>query len=238
MPQASRVQTASVSELLPGVTVSFQSKPPHSRFDVVFSSPVGQEISGELSSALHATGFNHQRKLPQRNGVVSRSFEREGSGTCRVGQREQLRRVLRLDTSRHRGSAPTSAACSSRSPTSARMNAIASCACSGVATPGRADRPDRLVRDHHLGEALGGTTFARSSWTCWRSLRSVSSLSRSSSVSPTHRIGTQARPPARPAPSACSALVGLVKRWRALGVAQHDAAHAAARSASAPRSRR
>ena len=102
MPQASRVQTASVSELLPGVTVSFQSKPPHSRFDVVCSSPVGQEISGELTSALHATGFNHQRKLPQRNGVVSQSFEREGSGLCggwTAAERERLttdaRRALR-----------------------------------------------------------------------------------------------------------------------------------------------
>jgi len=102
MPQASRVQTASVSELLPGVTVSFQSKPPHSRFDVVCSSPVGQEISLELSSALHATGFNHQRQLPQRNGVMSQSFEREGSGLCggwTAAERERLttdaRRALR-----------------------------------------------------------------------------------------------------------------------------------------------
>jgi hypothetical protein len=102
MPQASRVQTASVSELLPGVTVSFQSKPPHSRFDVVFSSPVGNEISVELSSALHATGFNRQRKPTQRDGVVSQSFEREGSGLCggwTAAERERLttdaRRALR-----------------------------------------------------------------------------------------------------------------------------------------------
>ena len=102
MAQASRVQTASVSKLLPGVTVSFNSKPPHSRFDVVFSSPVGQEISGELSSALQATGFNQQRKHPQRNGVVSLSFEREGSGLCggwTAAERERLttdaRRALR-----------------------------------------------------------------------------------------------------------------------------------------------
>jgi hypothetical protein len=102
MPQASRVPTASVSELLPGVTVSFQSRPPHSRFDVICTSPVGQEINGELSSALYATGFNHERKLPQRNGMVSQSFEREGSGLCggwTAAERERLtndaRRALR-----------------------------------------------------------------------------------------------------------------------------------------------
>ena len=102
MPHASRVQTASVSELLPGVTVSFHSRPPHSRFDVVFTSPVGQEISGELSSALHATGFTTFRKLPQRNGVMTGSFEREGSGLCggwSAAERERLttdaRRALR-----------------------------------------------------------------------------------------------------------------------------------------------
>ena len=102
MAQASRVQTASVSELLPGVSVAFQSKPPHNRFDVVFSSPVGQEISDELSSALHATGFNKNQKHPQRNGVVSQSFEREGSGLCggwTAAERERLtndaRRALR-----------------------------------------------------------------------------------------------------------------------------------------------
>src|ERR1700730_15646567 len=102
MPHASRVQTASVSELLPGVTVSLQSKPPHSRFDLICTSPVGREISGELTSALHATGFNHQRKLPQRDGIASQSFEREGSGLCggwTAAERERLttdaRRALR-----------------------------------------------------------------------------------------------------------------------------------------------
>jgi hypothetical protein len=98
----SRVQTASVSELLPGLTVSFQSKPPHSRFDVVCTSPVGQDIDSELSSALHATGFNHQRRLPQHDGIASQSFEREGSGLCggwTAAERERLttdaRRALR-----------------------------------------------------------------------------------------------------------------------------------------------
>ncbi len=102
MAQARRVQTASVSELLPGVTVSFNSKPPHTRFDVVFSSPVGQEISEELSSAVQATGFNHLRKQVQHDGVMSLSFEREGSGLCggwTATEREQLtsdaRRTLR-----------------------------------------------------------------------------------------------------------------------------------------------
>jgi hypothetical protein len=102
MPHARSVQTASVSELLPGVTVSFQSKPPHTRFDVVLTLPVGQEISGELSSALHATGFTTARKLAQRNGVASQSFEREGSGLCggwSAAERERLttdaRRALR-----------------------------------------------------------------------------------------------------------------------------------------------
>jgi hypothetical protein len=102
MAQASRVQTASVSQLLPGVTVSFNSKPPHSRFDVVFSSPAGQGISDELSSAVQATGFNHQIRSPQRDGVVSLSFGREGSGLCggwTAAERERLttdaRRALR-----------------------------------------------------------------------------------------------------------------------------------------------
>jgi hypothetical protein len=102
MAQASRVQTASVSELLPGVTVSFQSRPPHSRFDVVVSSPVGQELSDELSAAVQATGFNQSRKLPQRDGVMSQSFERQGSGLCggwTAAERERLttdaRRALR-----------------------------------------------------------------------------------------------------------------------------------------------
>ena len=34
------------------------------------------------------------------------------------------------------------------------MKAIASCACSGVGYPARADRPDRLVGDHHVREPL------------------------------------------------------------------------------------
>jgi hypothetical protein len=102
MSQASRVLTASVSELLPGVTVRFQSRPPHSRFDVVCTSPAGQEINAELSSALHATGFNNQRKLPPHNGIASHSFECEGSGLCggwTAPERERLtndaRRALR-----------------------------------------------------------------------------------------------------------------------------------------------
>src|SRR5580692_1085164 len=81
-----------------------------------------------------------------------------------------------------------SAACLSRSPTSARMNAIASCACSGVATlPVPIAHIGSYAITTSASRSLG--TFARSSRTCWRSLRSVSSLSRSSSVSPTHRIG-------------------------------------------------
>ena len=54
-----------------------------------------------------------------------------------------------------------SAASFERSPTSARMNAIASWACSGVATLPGADRPDRLVGDHHVGEPLVGHPLER-----------------------------------------------------------------------------
>ena len=40
MLKAVRLQEAAVSEQLPGVSVIFQAKPPHSRFDVVVSSLV------------------------------------------------------------------------------------------------------------------------------------------------------------------------------------------------------
>ena len=65
-----------------------------------------------------------------------------------------------------------------------------------------ADRPDRLVGDHDLRRGARPATPARSSWIWWRSLRSVSPASRSSSVSPTHRIGTRPAVERRRAPSA------------------------------------
>ncbi|HLZ27232.1 MAG TPA: hypothetical protein VKV73_07910 [Chloroflexota bacterium] len=98
MPQSSRVPTGAVAEQLPGVSVIFQSKPPHSRFDVVISSPVGQALSEDFSTALTAIGFNRRRRLPQVNGVLSESFEREGSGLCggwSATERDKLTRDAR-----------------------------------------------------------------------------------------------------------------------------------------------
>jgi hypothetical protein len=77
------VPTGAVSEQLPGVSISFRAQPPHTRFDVVISAPVGHELSIELTTALHGIGFTPGRPTrTDANGVVSHSFEREGDGLC------------------------------------------------------------------------------------------------------------------------------------------------------------
>ena len=98
MPQSTRVPTGAVAEQLPGVSVIFQSKAPHTRFDVVISSPVGQPISEDFGNALLGIGFNRRRQLPHTNGLSSESFEREGSGLCggwSATERDKLTRDAR-----------------------------------------------------------------------------------------------------------------------------------------------
>ena len=100
MPQPIRVQTGAVAEQLPGISVTFQSKAPYSRFDVVISSPVGQDISDEFANAILAIGFNRRRQLPLSKGMLNQSlsFEREGSGLCggwSATERDKLTRDAR-----------------------------------------------------------------------------------------------------------------------------------------------
>src|ERR1700730_13345212 len=77
------VPAGSVSEQMPGVSISFRAQPPHTRFDVVVSTLVDQELSAELTTALHGIGFTPGRpKHTDAHGVVSHSFEREGDGLC------------------------------------------------------------------------------------------------------------------------------------------------------------
>jgi len=99
MPQTTRVPTGAVADQLPGLSVSFQSKPPHTRFDVVISSPVGQAVSDEFANALVAIGFNRRVLHPQSKGMHSQSFEREGSGLCggwSAAERDKLTRDARF----------------------------------------------------------------------------------------------------------------------------------------------
>jgi len=103
MLPATRIQKAAVSVQLPGVTVCFQPKPQQSRFDVVVSSPVGQDLNEDLTSALQAIGFKPgARQAPETDGILSHSFEREGyglQGGWTAAERERLtseaRRMLR-----------------------------------------------------------------------------------------------------------------------------------------------
>jgi hypothetical protein len=98
-----RVQKAAVSPQLPGVTVCFQPKPQQSRFDVVVSSPVGQDLHEDLTSALQSIGFKPgPRQALDADGIQTTSFEREGyglQGGWTAAERErltsELRRMLR-----------------------------------------------------------------------------------------------------------------------------------------------
>jgi hypothetical protein len=103
MMPATRIQKAAISEQLPGVSVSFQPQPQQSRFDIVFSSPVGQPLSDDLMSAVQGIGFKPgPRQSLEANGIVSQRFEREGyglQGGWTAAERERLtseaRRMLR-----------------------------------------------------------------------------------------------------------------------------------------------
>ena len=104
------------------------------------------------------------------------------------------------------------------------MNAIASCACSGVATRPGADRPDRLVGDHDLGEALVGHAGEVVPDLLAQLALGVARRRAPDSVSPTHRIG------ARPAASAAGTFSASARSvspnsCAPLGVAEHHAAH-------------
>jgi hypothetical protein len=100
MPQTTTpVPTGAVAEQLPGVSVMFQSKPPHTRFDVVLASPVGQTVSEELATALQAIGFTLRRELAQSKDTRTESFGREGSGLCggwSAAERDRLTRDARF----------------------------------------------------------------------------------------------------------------------------------------------
>ncbi|MGI9148790.1 MAG: hypothetical protein ACR2IK_19960 [Chloroflexota bacterium] len=99
MPQASRVPAGAVAQQLPGVSVCFHSKPPHTRFDIVVSSPAGQPANDDLANALLAIGFNKSRELSPSDGLLNRSFEREGSGLCggwSAAERDKLTRDARF----------------------------------------------------------------------------------------------------------------------------------------------
>ena len=99
MPTATRIATGAVAEELPGVSVAFLSRPPHTRFDVVVSSPVGQPVREDFTNALLAIGFNRRRLLPEAGGMLTQSFEREGSGLCggwSAAERDKLTRDARF----------------------------------------------------------------------------------------------------------------------------------------------
>jgi hypothetical protein len=99
MMKTSPVPTGAVSAQLPGVSIAFHARPPHTRFDVVISSPVGHELDGELTNALSGIGFKAER--PQRadgDGMVSQSFDCEGDGLCggwTAAERDRLTRNAR-----------------------------------------------------------------------------------------------------------------------------------------------
>lgn len=103
MLPVTRIQKAAVSDQFPGVTVCFQPKPQQSRFDVIVTAPAGQELNEDLVGGLHSIGFkpgSHQAL--EANGLLSRSYEREGyglQGGWTAAERERLtseaRRMLR-----------------------------------------------------------------------------------------------------------------------------------------------
>ena len=67
----------SVSQLLPGVSVSLNARP-YASFDVVVFSSPGDEPS-ELYSGLRAVGFTPGLPSAQPAGMVRQSFGRDGS---------------------------------------------------------------------------------------------------------------------------------------------------------------
>jgi hypothetical protein len=90
----------SVSQLLPGVSVSLNARP-FPGYDVVVFSPAGEEPV-ELYSALRAVGFTPRTTANQAVGEVRQSFGRDGSamlGGWTAPERErflgEVRRTLR-----------------------------------------------------------------------------------------------------------------------------------------------
>jgi hypothetical protein len=67
----------SVSQILPGVSVSLNARP-YASFDVVVFSSPGDEPS-ELYSGLRAVGFTPRLSSAQPAGMVRQSFGRDGS---------------------------------------------------------------------------------------------------------------------------------------------------------------
>jgi len=67
----------SISQLLPGVSVSLNALP-YASFDVVVFSAPGDEPA-ELYSGLRAVGFTPRAASAQPAGMVRQSFRREGS---------------------------------------------------------------------------------------------------------------------------------------------------------------
>ena len=67
----------SISQLLPGVSVSLNARP-YASFDVVVFSSPGDEPA-ELYSGLRAVGFTPGAPSPQPAGMVRQSFGRDGS---------------------------------------------------------------------------------------------------------------------------------------------------------------
>ena len=156
--------------------------------------------------------------LRERRRVEARAADQRAVD---VGQRQQLGGVVGLDASRRRGSAPVR-----RRRRRGRRRARARTR--SPPAPGRAWRPCRCRsprsarRRCTTSASCSAATFSSPSCTWWRSLRSVSPRSRSSSVSPTQRIGVS------PASSAagtfcCERAVGLVEVLAALGVAEDRA---------------
>ena len=99
MMKTSPAPTGAVSALLPGVSVAFHARPPHTRFDVVVSAPEGHELSGELTTALSGIGFKAGRpRHADGDGIVSQSFDCEGDGLCggwTAAERDRLTRNAR-----------------------------------------------------------------------------------------------------------------------------------------------
>jgi hypothetical protein len=99
MLKTSPVPTGAVSTQLPGLSVTFQTRPPHTRFDVVISSPAGQDLDPELTGALSGIGFKPGRpQTEEADGTVSQSFDCEGDGLCggwTAAERDRLTRNAR-----------------------------------------------------------------------------------------------------------------------------------------------
>ena len=169
----------------------------------------------------------HQRR-PRRRSPRTTSASRLAPADQRavdVGQREQLGGVVGLDAAAVEDRAVrcgllARAVGDQRADERDRLLGLL-----GRRHPPGADRPDRLVRDHDLAELLGRRRLARSSWTWWRSLRSVSPrlalLLGLAHAQDRHQAGRERRRDLqRERP------VGLAEQLAALGVAEDHAVDA------------